>query len=283
MKVVPKKDIKRATIEKELAVWNRQENRLIERAEKFVQPRWKAELEKKVPEKLRSNLEAAFAKAFAIIFTKGTGVIERSYDRQRLEACHTEQDFAVMETGRRREFRQLKQTSGWIGCSNTIIAALEGMGLGALGIGLPDVFIFVGVLLKGIYETALSYGFSYDTSEERLLMLYMIEASLTTGPAFAERNRDVNIWMQSDVQPGNGGIERQLQRAGSILASEMLPLKFVQGIPVVGMLGGGFNPVVYHRIMGYVRLKYGKRYLLSVAKRSGILLSLEQKSDELLK
>ena len=28
------------------------------------------------------------------------------------------------------------------------------MGLGLLGIGLPDIVLFVGMLLKGVYETA---------------------------------------------------------------------------------------------------------------------------------
>ena len=39
-------------------------------------------------------------------------------------------------------------------------------------------------------------------------------------------------------------------------------LKFVQGIPVVGVLGGIANPAYYNKVMKYVRLKYRKRYLL---------------------
>lgn len=42
----------------------------------------------------------------------------------------------------------------------------------------------------------------------------------------------------------------------------MLFLKFIQGLPVVGILGGMANPVYYNKVMKYVQLKYRKRYLL---------------------
>lgn len=41
---------------------------------------------------------------------------------------------------------------------------------------LPDIVIRVGVLLRGVYETALKYGFDYDSPEEKLFILKMIEA-----------------------------------------------------------------------------------------------------------
>ena len=46
-------------------------------------------------------------------------------------------------------------------------------------------------------------------------------------------------------------------------ALDMLVLKFIQGLPVVGVVGGLSNPVYYNKIMEYIRLKYHKRYLLS--------------------
>ena len=42
-------------------------------------------------------------------------------------------------------------------------------------------------------------------------------------------------------------------------------MKFVQGIPVVGVLGGAANPVYYRKILRYVQLKYRKRYLNGLA------------------
>lgn len=42
---------------------------------------------------------------------------------------------------------------------------------------------------------------------------------------------------------------------------DMLVLKFIQGLPLVGALGGAANPVYYRRVLNYVQLKYHKRYL----------------------
>ena len=51
-------------------------------------------------------------------------------------------------------------------------------------------------------------------------------------------------------------------------ALDMLVLKFIQGLPVVGVLGGAANPVYYRKIMRYVQLKYKKRYLIhQISKR----------------
>lgn len=49
-------------------------------------------LEEKIPPKLQKTLDTAFAKAFALIFEKGTGVIEKTYQRTKLE-----QDYQVRQ------------------------------------------------------------------------------------------------------------------------------------------------------------------------------------------
>ena len=44
--------------------------------------------------------------------------------------------------------------------------------MGVLGIGLPDIPVFTGMILKNIYETALQYGYSYESREENILSYY---------------------------------------------------------------------------------------------------------------
>ena len=119
---------------------------------------------------------------------------------------------------------------------------MEGIGLGALGIGLPDIVVFVGMLLKGVYETALSYGFAYDTPEERLFILRMMETALTKGPDFAVKNARVDGMIEEMPQTGEDELQAQIQKTGSAFAVDMLLLKFVQGFPLVGILGGAANP-----------------------------------------
>ena len=47
----------------------------------------------------------------------------------------------------------------------------------------------------------------------------------------------------------------------------MLVLKFIQGLALVGVLGGAANPVYYRRVLNYVQLKYHKRYLYQKKER----------------
>ena len=53
-----------------------------------------------------------------------------------------------------------------------------------------------------------------------------------------------------------------LMMGASAFAVDMLLLKFIQGLPVVGVIGGAANPVYYSKVMKYVQMKYRKRYLL---------------------
>lgn len=207
-----------------------------------------------------------------MVFTQGIGVIEKTYNRQNLEETHSVQDYAVQVRGGRKELKQVKRNAGRSGMANTALTTVEGIGLGALGIGLPDIVLFVGMLLKGIYETALSYGFSYDTPEERLFILRMMEAALTKGTAFATKNARVDCMIEEVPQVSEDELQAQIQKTGSAFSVDMLLLKFVQGFPIVGVLGGAANPVYYNKVMRYVQLKYQKRYLLTVAQRNGISL-----------
>ena len=265
-----KKDKKRAALEKEYAAVLKKETQLKQSAMKATAPRWKTDLEKKVPEKVYHSLEAAFSKAFSVVFTQGVGVIEKTYNRQNLEETYSVQDYAVQVKGGRKELKQVKRNAGRTGLANTALTTVEGIGLGALGIGLPDIVVFVGMLLKGIYETALSYGFAYDTPEERLFILRMMEAALAKGHVFAVKNARVDGMIEEMPQAGDDEVQAQSRKTGSAFAVDMLLLKFVQGFPLVGVLGGAANPVYYNKVMRYVQLKYQKRYLLTVAQRNGI-------------
>ena len=269
MKIFIHKDKKRVALEREYATVLKKEAQLKQAAMKAVSPRWKTELEKKVPEKVYTSLETAFCKAFSVVFTQGIGVIEKTYNRQNLEETHAVQDYAVAVKGGRRELKQVKRNAERSGMANTALTTVEGIGLGVLGIGLPDIVLFVGMLLKGVYETALGYGFSYDTPEEQLFILRMMEAALTRGPEYAEKDGAVDKMLSAMPQVTDDGCQQQIRRTASVFAIDMVLLKFVQGLPLVGALGGAANPVYYRKVMRYVQIKYQKRYLLAVARRSG--------------
>ena len=77
MSIFIKKDKKRAALEKEYASVLKKETQLKQSAMKTTAPRWKTDLEKKVPEKVYRSLETAFSKAFSVVFTQGVGSLKK--------------------------------------------------------------------------------------------------------------------------------------------------------------------------------------------------------------
>ena len=84
---------KKTPYEKELAALLKKERRFLElrknKKESFINQK----LEKFVPKKLQGTLDSAFAKAFGLIFEKGTKYIEKTYDRKSLEIDFYENDY----------------------------------------------------------------------------------------------------------------------------------------------------------------------------------------------
>lgn len=258
-------------IEKELNKIERREQKLLYYAEKHkTDPAWKTELEKRIPEKVMGGLQKAFSKAFYLIFEKGAAVIEKTYDKSSIEKDFQINDFAVDVKGRRKEIGHIHSSAFKSNTINTLATTIEGIGLGILGIGLPDIVLWAGILLRGVYETALKYGFDYETPEEKLFILKMIETSMASGEEWTDLNAEIENYIVQDafVVPDDNELKEQIERTSAAFATEMLVTKFIQGIPVVGVLGGATNPVYYQKIIQYVQLKYRKRYLMGKLKHN---------------
>ncbi len=256
---------KQSPIKKELDKIEREEKKLLQNAMKpKASSGWKLKLEGKIPAKTLAGLKKAFAKGFSVIFEKGSVLIEKTYDKDSIEKDFQINDYAMDVKGGRKEIGRIQSGVSKNNILNTAVTTVEGIGLGALGIGLPDIVIWVGVLLRGVYETALKYGFDYDSPEEKLFILKMIETAMLSGEDWIAANAEVNqfILQAAHAVPGNDEMKEQIEKTADAFATEMLVTKFVQGLPVVGMLGGAANPVYYRRIMRYVQLKYRKRYLM---------------------
>lgn len=252
-------------VERELQKIESKEQKLIQYAEKYkTAPAWKYELKSRIPEKVMSGLQKAFSRAFCLIFEKGAVIIEKTYDKDSLEKEFRINDYAVDVKGGRKEIRRIY--SGAVGSNtlNTVITAVEGIGLGVLGVGLPDIVIWIGVLLRGVYETALKYGFVYETPEEKIFILKLLETSMTTGEEWKALNleNDKYIGRNVNVVCEGSELKQQIEKTANAFATELLVTKFIQGFPIIGIVGGAVNPVYYQKVMRYVQLKYHKRYLI---------------------
>lgn len=218
-------------------------------------------LEDKVPPGLQSMLDTAFAKAFALIFEKGTGVIEKTYQKEKLK-----QDYQVRKYTAevKRDVKSLKAFSKKAkenGTKNLLLAGVSGVGMGLLGIGLPDIPVFTGIILKNIYETALHYGCRYDTREERYFILLLIQGALSYGERLETIEQEINAFICNENCPLNYDEKEQITKTAETLSKELLYMKFLQGIPIVGIVGGVYDAVYMKQINRYADLKYRRRFL----------------------
>lgn len=256
-----------AALNKELKAVYKQEKKLSEATLKAKSTAWKTELEKRIPVKVYTGLESAFCKGFALVFDQGRVIIEKGYKKEDIQADHAIRDFAVQLKGGRKELKNMHKSAKQSDLMNLAVTTVEGIGLGALGIGMADIVLFLANLLKGIYETALNYGFNYETRQEQLLILKMMQTALSKGEDWVQRNSEVDELLATEsIEVTEETFQQQMQDTASVFAMDMMLLKFIQGLPVVGMIGGAANPVYYSKVMKYVQLKYRKRYLLRQSK-----------------
>ena len=221
-------------------------------------------IEEKIPKKSREGIQKGFQIAFELTFEKGRFIIEKTYNKKEREKDFKIQDYAVNVKGGHRQLSAIKRDFKLDQSINIAITSVTGIGLGVLGIGLPDIVLWVGMLLRGIYETAIQYGFDYETPEEKYFILKLMETSMMTETNWFKANREIDTLLSHEHLPipDAQSLSEQTKRTANAFATDVLVAKFVQGLPIVGIIGGAFNPLYYNRVMKYVQLKYRKRYLL---------------------
>ena len=144
----------RKALQKELASVEKAELKLQKKAEAPA-PAYKEKIESKIPDTVLTTLKTTFAKAFGIVFSRGTALIEKGINKENLSADFDVYDYAVDKKGSRKELKQLRKAAKKSDFVNLSVTTAEGVGLGALGIGLPDIVLFIGMILKGVYEFEL--------------------------------------------------------------------------------------------------------------------------------
>ncbi|MDO4352065.1 MAG: EcsC family protein [Clostridia bacterium] len=238
------------TLRKELTKARISETDFLIRRKKQKQSYIDSKIEKYVPEGLAGTLEAAFTKAFEIIFRDGTGIIKKTYGRG-----SSDNDDIVMLRNRARA----------ILAKDTVVTAAEGTGLGLAGIGLPDIPVFTAVLLRNIYQLAECYGFDYESKTEQVFILKLIETGLSYGESAEKLNDELNALMEqidNEDYTYYGLISQQIKAASEAVSKEVLYMKFIQTIPVVGAAGGISNLTCLNKVGRFAELKYRKRFIM---------------------
>lgn len=252
---------KKSPEEKEWELVLKKEARFLEGREKKTDSLLNQKIGGVIPEKLQGALDAAFIKAFDLIFDKGTKVIEKTYQKERLEQDYKINAYARELRKDRKSLRAFAKNAGRTGQAAFLMSGISGIGMGVLGIGLPDIPIFLGMAVKTVYETALHYGYSYDSEEERYFILLLIEASAARGEEALFASKEADGYIESGLLPAGYDRKEQIKKTASVLSRELLYMKFLQGIPVAGIVGGAFDAVYMRQIAAFAGIKYRKRFL----------------------
>lgn len=246
--------------------WEKEHKKLIAEEKRFLKAGEKETLsflaqkvEKWISDDIQHKLEGAFRKGFEIVFTKGSPIIEKTYSKAKYEEDYQIHHF-TMETRKKKPFAGFKRKAKTAGRKNLMLSGVEGVSLGVLGIGLPDIPVFIGMLMKTVQEIALSYGFTYETEEEKIFILKVIRTSLSRGEKRVAENRSLGKMIcgfEDEIFP----LDEEITVTAKALSDRLLYLKFVQGIPIVGLLGGISDFTVMKEISDYACFIYKKRFL----------------------
>lgn len=220
-------------------------------------------LAEKIPGKLQNTLDTAFEKAFALVFEKGTEIIEKTYKKETMQKDFKVNVYADKIHGTRKTIRRFSKNADILSSINLAVSGISGVGMGLAGVGIPDIPIFTGMILKCIYEIALNYGFDYNSEEEKYFILLIIEGAVSYGEHLKQTDMKIEAFMRSPKLPENYDFNQQISETSRILSKELLYMKFLQGIMIVGAIGGAYDVIYMKQISEYARIKYQKRFLLN--------------------
>ena len=220
-------------------------------------------IESKIPEKLMETMDAAFYTAFQVIFKRGTGLLGKTIPEKRLRADRYIKEYYLGKDPDARSVRAFHKSAVLSGAATTAMATAEGSSAPTSTPSSRARTDLMSILLRAVYQTAVRYGFAYDTPQERYYILLLLSAALTRGPERAAFSRRADDFGRS-VDHGEGpwfDLDTQMRETSKALSNAMLVVKFIQGTAIVGVVGGACNFSASRKVTEVANLKYQKRFL----------------------
>lgn len=255
-------------LKKEFEKVEKSEFRIISRAKKRAAKGMDNNyLRNKIPQKTYDALEKAFEKAFKLIFEKGSGIIETTSGLEKIR-CQSEKYEESMNLmiheGTINAIDKLATTSGQ---NNKLIGTADGTILGVAGMGMPDIPIFLLILLKTCYSIGASYGFDYRKAEEKKFTMAILKTAFSVGEEQIKYCKECNDFINMTTGQNNLDAqyyevtEEDIKDISNVLATSMLVAKFIQGFTLLGIVGGAFNYSLVNKLTAVAKIEYKKRFL----------------------
>lgn len=259
-----------SALEKEWAKVEKEESAFVTKQLNKEDTKLNKFFEDKVPASLQSTLDVAFAKAFHAVFEKGTDLIEKTYKKEDIEKDYKINAYAAAVRENKKNLKAFSQKASGASNSNLLISGASGIGMGVLGIGIPDIVVFTSLMLRSVYEISLNYGFDYRSREEKKFILLLIQGAVSRDTNLLRINDELNHYMQYGTFISAIHLEECIRETAACLSKELLYMKFLQGIPLVGAVGGAYDVVYMKQVNKYAQLKYRRRFLAGKMKKNEI-------------
>lgn len=223
-------------------------------------------IKNKIPQGLRSALTNAFTLGFSLVFEKGTGVI-LAMDKKTLADLSSRRYANEAELQKRFSSVALERfgkDAKVSGAKNALLSTAQGALMGLMGMGIPDAVVLIAMMLKSVYEIAESYGFGVKNIEEKYFILSLFDLAFCPEEEKMAKSREcdsifLSIERREDLVMN---FEEKKYSVASSLCEGMLLAKFIQGLPVVGVVGGLANFPYMASIAKVAHLKYEKRMVM---------------------
>lgn len=229
-----------------------------------------AKVREKAPKKVIEKVRAALIKGFIFIFTKGTPAIEKvgGLKKKRMKA---EIDIGALDKGiSLGAIERVDEGAAGTASTNKEITSVEGAVMGLFGWGPQDAPVFLSVILKSIYEVAASYGFDYNSNEERRYIIALMNGALSGGfDKIPNSEKCDEIGIMIDLGKGNNEelAEEELQSAAENIADQILVLKVLMMIKIAGAFSAATNYKMVKQVTEYAKVKYRQRFLFRLLMR----------------
>mgnify|MGYP003303363632 CR=1 FL=1 len=89
----------------------------------------------------------------------------------------------------------------------------------------------------------------------------LIQGAVSYGQEMLDVNARIDAYIAASDIPQDYEEKIQVEKTAGELSKELLYMKFLQGIPIVGAVDGIYDAVYMKRITEYANIKYKKRFL----------------------
>ncbi|MDD6042925.1 MAG: EcsC family protein, partial [Eubacteriaceae bacterium] len=89
----------------------------------------------------------------------------------------------------------------------------------------------------------------------------IIKGALSHGEELMAVDEQINRYIREGQLPEDYSRKALIEETSKTMSGELLYMKFLQGIPVVGAVGGAYDAIYMDKVSRYAQLKYRRRYL----------------------